>query len=69
MAELWDIYDINRNKTGRVSPNHDVYLQPAKNMSEGAILSVRGIGHAKLLEIGSMSKKVRLFIKVGLYER
>ena len=53
----------------RVNLDHQLCLQPAKELKEGAILSVRGLGRAKLLEIGGISKKKRLFVKIGLYSR
>ena len=74
-AILSTAFGLSRGKaselieTGRVSLNHEVCLHPAKDVGEGAILSVRGVGRAKLLEIGGVSKKGRMFIKVGLYER
>ena len=74
-AILSTAFGMSRSKAselieaGRVSLNHEVCLQPAKDVSEGSILSVRGIGRAKLLEIGGVSKKGRMFIKMGLYER
>ena len=42
-------------------------LQPAKELDEGTLLSVRGLGRAKLLEIGGVSKKGRIFVRIGLY--
>lgn len=54
---------------GRVSLNHEVCLQAAKEVSEGAILSVRGLGRAVLTEVGGVSRKGRIFIKIGLHER
>lgn len=51
----------------RVSLNHQPCIQPAKTISEGALLSVRGIGRAKLLEVGGVSKKGRSFVRIGLY--
>ena len=52
---------------GRVNLNHELCLRPSKEVREGVVLSVRGFGRAKLLEIGGMSKKGRIFIKTGLY--
>jgi len=54
---------------GRVSLNHQVCLQAGKGISEQALLSVRGLGRAKLLEVGGATKKGRIFIKIGLYTR
>jgi len=58
----------NLIEAGRVSLNHEVRLQPSKEVCEGALLSVRGMGRAKLLEVGGTSKKGRVFIKMGLYK-
>jgi RNA-binding protein YlmH len=74
-AVLTAAFNMSRAKSseliaaGRVSLDHQVCLQAAKELSEGALLSIRGIGRAKLLEVGSMSKKGRIFIQIGLYER
>lgn len=54
---------------GLVSLNHAPCLQPAKDVSEGDLLSVRGLGRARLTEIGGISKKGRLFVQIGLYSR
>ena len=72
-AVLSTAFGLSRNKAvelieaGRVSLNHEECLQRAKEVSEGAILSVRGLGRAKLFEVGGTSKKGRIFIKTGLY--
>ena len=74
-AVLGSAFGLSRGKasalieTGRVSLNHELCQQTAKEVGEGAILSVRGMGRAKLLEIGGLSKKGRRCIKVGLYKR
>jgi len=52
---------------GRVNLNFEPCTKPSKEVGEGAVLSVRGLGRARLLEIGGMSKKGRTFIKVGVY--
>lgn len=54
---------------GRVNLNHQICLRPDKVLGENAMLSVRGMGRAKLLEIGGTSKKSRTFIKIGIYGR
>ena len=54
---------------GRVSLDHIPCLQPSKELAEGALLSVRGLGRAKLLEVGGVSKKGRVFVRIGLYGR
>ena len=54
---------------GRVSFNHQVCLRTDKEVGADSLLSVRGLGRAKLLEIGGMSRKGRSFIKIGIYGR
>ena len=68
-------FNLSRGKSaeiieaGRVNLDHELCQQPAKEVGEGATLSVRGMGRAKLIEIGGVSKKGRRFIKMGLYKR
>ena len=54
---------------GRVSYDHLPCEQPTKELAEGALLSVRGLGRAKLLEVGGISRKGRIFVRIGLYGR
>ncbi len=54
---------------GHVSLNHVVCLQASKDVAEGALLSARGMGRAKLLQIGGISRKGRIFLRIGLYGR
>ena len=56
-------------EAGRVSLNHQVCLRTDKEVSVDSLLSVRGTGRAKLLEIGGLSRKGRSFIKIGVYGR
>ena len=66
-------FDLSRTKaselieSGRVSLNHQPCLKLAKEVEQGALLSVRGLGRAKLLEVGGTSKKGRIFVRIGLY--
>ncbi|MDR1589515.1 MAG: RNA-binding protein [Oscillospiraceae bacterium] len=55
--------------TGRVSCDHHVCLRTDKEVNENSLLSVRGLGRAKLMEIGGASRKGRSFIKIGVYGR
>lgn len=72
-AVLASAFGLSRGKAvelieaGRVSLNHEPCLQSAKDVSEDAVLSVRGLGRVQLLEIGGVSKKGRIFIKAGRY--
>lgn len=50
----------------RVSVDHQLCSGPAKELTEGVLLSVRGLGRAKLLEVGGVSRKGRIFIRIGL---
>ena len=74
-AVLCVAFGLSRTKAaeliaaGRVNLDHQNCLQPAKELSEGALLSVRGLGRAKLLEVGGMSKKGRIFVRAGVYGR
>jgi RNA-binding protein YlmH len=74
-AVLCAAFGLSRTKateliaSDRVSLDHQSCMQPAKELTEGAMLSVRGLGRAKLLEVGGVSKKGRTFIRIGLYER
>ena len=53
----------------RVNLDHLPCRQPARELAEGALLSVRGLGRAKLLDVGGVSKKGRIFVRIGLYGR
>ena len=53
--------------SGRVSLDHAPCVQPAKEVNAGALLSVRGLGRAKLIETGGVSRKGRIFVRIGLY--
>jgi RNA-binding protein YlmH len=74
-AVLCAAFGLSRTKAaelitaGRVNVNHQLCEQPAKELCEGSLLSVRGMGRAKLLEVGGMSKKGRIFIRIGIYGR
>ena len=74
-AVLSAAFGLSRSKSasliaaGRVSLDHMPCMQPAKELAVGALLSVRGLGRAKLLEVGGVSKKGRVFVRIGLYGR
>ena len=52
---------------GRVALNHAECLKPDKELTEGALFSVRGIGRARILAVGGKSRKDRLRVDVGIY--
>ena len=66
-------YNLSRTKASaliaanRVSVNHQPCLHASKELTEGALISVRGMGRAKLVEVGGTSKKRRIFIQIGIY--
>ncbi len=66
-------FDLSRGRaleyieSGRVSLDHEICLNVSKRVPEGAILSVRGLGRARLLELGGVSKKGRIRVKIGVY--
>lgn len=74
-AVLCAAFGLSRTKAvelisaSRVNLNHELCMQPAKELNESALLSVRGLGRAKLLEAGGVSRKGRVFVKIGLYGR
>ena len=72
-AVLSAAFDMSRTKAteliaaGCVSFNHQVCLRADKEVGVDSLLSVRGLGRAKLLEIGGLSRKGRSFIRIGVY--
>ncbi|MCL1832809.1 MAG: YlmH/Sll1252 family protein [Oscillospiraceae bacterium] len=74
-AVLCAAFGLSRTKVveyiiaGRVSLNHQLCLKPDKEVSEQSLLSVRGLGRVKLMEVGGVSRKGRSFVKIGLYGR
>jgi len=41
-------------------------IKATKEVEEDSLLSVWGLGRAKLLEVGGLSRKGRSFIKIGI---
>jgi RNA-binding protein YlmH len=74
-AVLSAAFGISRTKAaelitaGRVNLNFQECLRTDKEVAMDSLLSVRGLGRAKLLEIGGLSRKGRSFIKIGIYGR
>jgi RNA-binding protein YlmH len=54
---------------GRVSVDHRPCLQPSAELDEGALMSVRGLGRARLMEIGGASRKGRTFVRIGTFPK
>ena len=72
-ALLCAAYGLSRTKAaelitaGRVCIDHLLCVLPAKELKEGTLLSVRGLGRAKFLEAGGTSRKGRIFVRIGVY--
>ena len=52
---------------GRVSLDHAACLKPDKQVGQGAVLTARGLGKAKLIEAGGLTKKGRVGIVIERY--
>ncbi len=55
---------VRRIAAGAVSVNHLPENSPSRALSEGDILSVRGAGRFRVAQLGSPTKKGRLFVSV-----
>lgn len=53
---------------GQVSLNYAECLKPDAPVNAGDVLSLRGKGKGRVLEIGGQSRKGRLFVKTGIYK-
>lgn len=53
---------------GKVSVNHWVCLKQDQEIEAGSVISVRGKGRGRLLEVEGPTRKARLKVKVGIYE-
>jgi len=53
---------------GAVHLNYAECLKPDAPVSEGDVLSLRGAGKGRLLEIGGSSRKGRLFLTTEIYQ-
>lgn len=52
-------------KSGKVKLNHRPEVRPDRQLEEGAMLSLAGLGRAELQSVGGASKSGRVFIRVG----
>ncbi len=55
-------------QAGLVALNHLPCEKPDQKVEAGDLLSLRGKGRLKILEVGGQSKKGRLFVELGIYE-
>lgn len=53
--------------SGRVLVDHIQELRPDRKLSEGAVVSIRGVGRVKLVEIGGQTKKDRTSVTLQRY--
>jgi len=54
-------------RSGKTAIDGLPWEKPDKTVSQGAAISVRGLGKIRLAEVGSRSKKDRIFIKIEKY--
>ena len=72
-AIVSDAVRVSRSKildpirAGHCRVNWKVEIDPAKGLQEGDMISLKGFGRFKLLEIGGKSKKDRIYVKIGKY--
>ncbi len=52
---------------GIVQVDYQVELKPDRQIAEGALISIRGMGRAKLSEIGGRTKKDRISVMLSRY--
>lgn len=67
-------FNISREKAAELIRNELCTVDwipvqsPSNAVSENSVLSARGLGRAKLVQVGGTSKKGRIFISVHIYE-
>ena len=54
-------------ETGRVQVNWTVCQKPDKQVAEGDVLTIRGLGKCRLTTVGNVTKKGRIFITMERY--
>ena len=68
------LFHLSRTETARqialgaLSLNYSECLKPDAQISEGDVLSLRGAGKGRVVEIGGSSRKGRLFVTAELYK-
>jgi RNA-binding protein YlmH len=55
-------------RAGKVQLNWQIVDDPSTSVAEGDVISLRGKGRLRVLEIGSTSKKGRTFVRIGRYK-
>ncbi len=67
------MYNLSRKesleiiKEGRVKVNQKPTMNNSQEIKENDVISVKGFGKMKLLEVGGLSKRDRIFVKLGKY--
>ena len=56
-------------RDGRLSLNHIELLNPSADISEDDLLSLRGFGRARLVDVGGTSKKGRQFVTFNVFSK
>ena len=54
-------------ESGRVNLDHMPCLKPDRAVTEGCVISVKGLGKAKLTEVGGLTKKGRTAVTIERY--
>lgn len=73
-AVLSDVFRISREsaakliRLGAASLNYLPCMKPDASVGEGDILSLRGYGKAKIVSVGGLSKKGRLYMHAEVYQ-
>lgn len=68
-----DGFQISRSKvvdpikSGKLQLNWQVIHDPSMEVEEGDVISLRGMGRIKILDIGGQTKKGRTVVKIGKY--
>ena len=68
------VFNLSRSKAsdligqGLVSVNHSICLKQDREIGADSVISVRGKGRARLMEVEGPTRKARLKVKVGIYE-
>lgn len=72
-AVVSSAFSLSRGKAaeliaaGRVSLDHMPCEKPDKPVAEGAVLTVRGLGRARVAECGKLTKKGRIALRIERY--
>ncbi|GHV07176.1 hypothetical protein FACS1894217_07420 [Clostridia bacterium] len=67
------MFDLSRGhaaeaiEQGKVQLCHKLCEDTARAVSAGDVVSVRGLGRGKLLEVGGRSKKGRIWVRLGVW--